>query len=121
MIPLQLHRRIPLIRRPFWQRDQALTERDAAHARFAEASLERDAALRLLKETNETLEAERERLHPEAELRNEPRIPIRPFTLPPEPCHCSRNAATKCNEVDHGRIIESTHSFSDRPSGCNGS
>ncbi len=32
MIPFQLHRRIPLLRRPFYQRDQARTERDAALA-----------------------------------------------------------------------------------------
>jgi hypothetical protein len=28
MIPFQLHRRIPLVRRPFFQRDQAIAERD---------------------------------------------------------------------------------------------
>lgn len=32
MIPFQLHRRIPLLRRPFFQRDQAIRERDAAVA-----------------------------------------------------------------------------------------
>lgn len=38
MIPFQLHRRVPLIRRPFYQRDQARLERDRALA-------ERDAAI----------------------------------------------------------------------------
>ena len=32
MIPFQLHRRIPLVRRPFYQRDQALAERDRVAA-----------------------------------------------------------------------------------------
>jgi hypothetical protein len=32
MIPFQLHRRIPLVRRPFFRRDQALAERDRAMA-----------------------------------------------------------------------------------------
>jgi ubiquinone/menaquinone biosynthesis C-methylase UbiE len=38
MIPFQLHRRIPLVRRPFWQRDQATAQRDSATA-------ERDASI----------------------------------------------------------------------------
>jgi hypothetical protein len=42
MIPFQLHRRIPLIRRPFYQRDQVTRERD-------QASRERDQALADLK------------------------------------------------------------------------
>jgi hypothetical protein len=32
MIPFQLHRRIPLVRRPFYQRDKATAERDALRA-----------------------------------------------------------------------------------------
>jgi hypothetical protein len=32
MIPFQLHRRIPLLRRPFYQRDQAIKQRDQAIA-----------------------------------------------------------------------------------------
>jgi hypothetical protein len=32
MIPFQLHRRIPLLRRPFFQRDQAIAERDRVRA-----------------------------------------------------------------------------------------
>jgi len=38
LIPFQLHRRLPFVRRPFWQRDQAIAERNAAVA-------ERDAVL----------------------------------------------------------------------------
>jgi len=38
LIPFQLHRRIPLIRRPFYQRDRAIKERDRA-------TTERDALL----------------------------------------------------------------------------
>jgi hypothetical protein len=30
MIPFQLHRRVPLLRRPFFQRDRAMEERDQA-------------------------------------------------------------------------------------------
>jgi FkbM family methyltransferase len=47
---LQLHRHLPLVRRVFWQRDQARAERDAALARLADAELQRDVALRRLKE-----------------------------------------------------------------------
>jgi S-adenosylmethionine-dependent methyltransferase len=36
-IPFDLHRRIPLVRRPFFQRDQALRERDRAYGDLAEA------------------------------------------------------------------------------------
>jgi hypothetical protein len=42
MIPLQLHRRIPLVRRPFYQRDRAIAERDAAVAERDRLALERD-------------------------------------------------------------------------------
>ena len=42
MIPFQLHRRIPLLRRPFYQRDRAMEERDRAVA-------ERDALEESLK------------------------------------------------------------------------
>ena len=52
MIPFQLHRRIPLIRRPFYQRDKAIAERDAALAELNKAATdtlsiaaERDALL----------------------------------------------------------------------------
>jgi FkbM family methyltransferase len=44
MIPFQLHRRIPLIRRPFFQRDRALSERDEAKMRWSRAEAERDEA-----------------------------------------------------------------------------
>jgi SAM-dependent methyltransferase len=44
-IPFGLHRRIPLVRRPFWQRDTARAERDAALAERDAALAERDAAL----------------------------------------------------------------------------
>ena len=80
---LQLHRRLPLIRRPFWQRDQALAERDSALARLAEAKSQRDAALHLLEEATETLNAKREpSIHIEAGLNGKDLA--RPFTLPPE-------------------------------------
>jgi SAM-dependent methyltransferase len=42
MIPLQLHRRIPLVRRPFYQRDMAIAERDRAAIELARVVLERD-------------------------------------------------------------------------------
>ena len=42
MSPFQLHRRIPLIRRPFYQRDRAVTERDHAVAERDHAVAERD-------------------------------------------------------------------------------
>jgi hypothetical protein len=41
MIPLQLHRRIPLVRRPFYQRDRAMAERDSAMAERDQLALER--------------------------------------------------------------------------------
>jgi SAM-dependent methyltransferase len=44
-IPFSLHRRIPLVRRPFWQRDAARAERNAALAERDAALAERDAAL----------------------------------------------------------------------------
>jgi hypothetical protein len=40
MIPFQLHRRIPLVRRPFFQRDQARRERDELAARLGKWSRE---------------------------------------------------------------------------------
>ncbi|HET6184224.1 MAG TPA: TylF/MycF/NovP-related O-methyltransferase [Acetobacteraceae bacterium] len=43
MLPFRLHRRLPLIRRPFEQRDQALRERDAWFARFAALQAQADA------------------------------------------------------------------------------
>jgi hypothetical protein len=42
MIPLQLHRRIPLVRRPFFQRDRAIAERDHAVAQSEQLARERD-------------------------------------------------------------------------------
>jgi hypothetical protein len=44
-MPFQLHRRIPLLRRPFFQRDQARAERDQMAARLAHAELQRDEVL----------------------------------------------------------------------------
>jgi SAM-dependent methyltransferase len=53
--PFEIHRRIPLLRRPFYQRDQALKERDDALGRLAaktkaleDAIRDRDEALRSL-------------------------------------------------------------------------
>lgn len=42
MIPLQLHRRIPLVRRPFYQRDRAVAERDAIAAERDRVAAQRD-------------------------------------------------------------------------------
>lgn len=42
MIPLQLHRRIPFVRRPFHQRDRAMAERDRVAAERDQLTLERD-------------------------------------------------------------------------------
>jgi SAM-dependent methyltransferase len=42
MIPFQLHRRIPLVRRPFFQRDQAMQERDRLIAERDALAAERD-------------------------------------------------------------------------------
>jgi hypothetical protein len=42
MIPFQLHRRIPLVRRPFHQRDLAAAERDRARAERDQLASERD-------------------------------------------------------------------------------
>jgi SAM-dependent methyltransferase len=48
MIPFQLHRRIPLVRRPFFQRDQAIEQRDGLARERDRALAERDAlALKL--------------------------------------------------------------------------
>ena len=46
MIPFQLHRRIPLLRRPFHQRDQLRAERDRIIAERDRAIAERDLAVR---------------------------------------------------------------------------
>jgi SAM-dependent methyltransferase len=40
LIPFQIHRRIPLLRRPFYQRDRALAERDQAAAKLVELQSE---------------------------------------------------------------------------------
>src|SRR5690242_11136799 len=45
-IPFQLHRRIPLLRRPFHQRDQLRAERDRIIAERDHAVAERDLAMR---------------------------------------------------------------------------
>jgi hypothetical protein len=57
MIPFQFHRRIPFVRRPFWQRDVAVAERDAALAQLAQVRAERDTALKRLEETTGILQA----------------------------------------------------------------
>src|ERR1700733_2595976 len=46
MIPFQLHRRIPLLRRPFHQRDRAMEQRDQLRAERDHAIAERDLAVR---------------------------------------------------------------------------
>ena len=46
MIPFQLHRRIPLLRRPFYQRDRAMEQRDQLQAERDHAIAERDLAVR---------------------------------------------------------------------------
>ena len=55
MIPFQLHRRIPLVRRPFLDRDRALREREVAVEETQRALRERDAAV------EETHRVQRER------------------------------------------------------------
>jgi cephalosporin hydroxylase len=44
MIPFRLHRRIPFIRRPFYQRDRALAERDSIAAERGRLKVERGEA-----------------------------------------------------------------------------
>jgi ubiquinone/menaquinone biosynthesis C-methylase UbiE len=56
MIPFQIHRRIPFLRRPFYQRDEAIRERDALR-------LERNA----LRSERDALRAERDALRNERE------------------------------------------------------
>jgi SAM-dependent methyltransferase len=46
MFPFRLHHKIPYIRRPFFQRDSAIAERDLARRGEASAIAERDAAAR---------------------------------------------------------------------------
>jgi hypothetical protein len=58
MIPLQLHRRIPLVRRPFFQRDRAIAERDAVIAERDRVVAERDQ----LALERDRLAAERDRV-----------------------------------------------------------
>jgi hypothetical protein len=43
VIPFQIHRRVPLLRRPFYQRDQAIAERDRAIAELDVLRAERQA------------------------------------------------------------------------------
>jgi hypothetical protein len=45
MIPFNLHRRIPLVRRPFYQRDLAIAERKRVAAERDELLAERDVLL----------------------------------------------------------------------------
>jgi len=45
MIPFQLHRRIPLLRRPFHQRDRAMEQRDHLRAERDRIIAERDHAI----------------------------------------------------------------------------
>jgi FkbM family methyltransferase len=71
MIPFQLHRRIPLIRRPFWQRDRAIAERDEALA-----------ALSGMANVLEATRKERDGLR--AEIAGLPFDHDQPFRLPPE-------------------------------------
>ena len=52
MIPFQLHRRVPLVRRPFFQRDQAIRERDAL---IAERDAAQQLAHRAMSELSETI------------------------------------------------------------------
>jgi FkbM family methyltransferase len=85
MSPFELHRHIPLIRRPFWQRDRALAERDFALTQLAQAELEKQEAVRLLNKATERLDAatqERSRL--EGALSGKPKSHCRAFELPPE-------------------------------------
>lgn len=42
MIPFQLHRRIPFVRRPFFQRDQAIAEKDRTAVALQTVAAERD-------------------------------------------------------------------------------
>lgn len=59
-IPFRLHRRLPLIRRPFFQRDRALMERDDARLELANALRERDDARLELGNALRSLDAARE-------------------------------------------------------------
>jgi hypothetical protein len=63
MIPFQLHRRIPLVRRPFLDRDQALRERDAAVEEMHRASRERDAAVEEMHRASRQRDAAVEEMH----------------------------------------------------------
>jgi hypothetical protein len=45
MIPFQFHRHIPLIRRPFYQRDEAIRQRNAAEEELTRVTTERNQAL----------------------------------------------------------------------------
>jgi SAM-dependent methyltransferase len=53
---IQFHRRIPLIRRPFWQRDQAIRERDALTAQLRE----RDTMTARIRAERDELRAKRD-------------------------------------------------------------
>jgi hypothetical protein len=43
LIPFQLHRRIPFVLRPFYQRDEAIAQRDALQTELHQLRAERDA------------------------------------------------------------------------------
>jgi hypothetical protein len=58
-IPFQIHRRIPFIRRPFWQRDLALRDRDQALSERDQALRDCDATQQALDHTLEELAAAR--------------------------------------------------------------
>lgn len=64
MIPFQLHRRIPLLRRPFYQRDRAIAERDALADQLA---AQRDRAIAEREALADQLTAQRDRAIAECE------------------------------------------------------
>src|ERR1700733_150038 len=74
MIPFQLHRRIPLLRRPFHQRDRAMEQRDQLRAERDHAIAERDLAVR-----------ETERLRGEFIETANATLPATPFGRPSMP------------------------------------
>jgi hypothetical protein len=63
MARFQLHRCIPLVRRPFYQRDQAILERDNAVSERDQAILERDNAARERGQLEAAWKAKRKQLN----------------------------------------------------------
>jgi hypothetical protein len=63
VIPSQLHRRIPLVRRPFLDRDRALRERDAAVEETHRVLGERDAAVEEMHRAQRERDATVEEIH----------------------------------------------------------